>query len=85
MRTVVATDFGTVELSFTWLPLFIGQDPILRKKVEDGLSKELVGKELSEDTLEWAHGRVIELICAHYPAIKGLDDCLDALKYIQFQ
>lgn len=82
MRAVVVTDPGKLELSFMWLPTFIGQDNRLKKEIEEKLAPDLVGKELTEETLDFAHDRVVEFICEKYK-ITGLRDYLDALKFVE--
>ena len=82
MRAVVPTEPGKVELSFMWLPLFIGQDPGLKKEIEKTLSNEFHFKPLNEATLDDMHERVLDIICEKHKAITGLRDYLDSLKYV---
>ena len=82
MRAVVVTEPGKVELSFMWLPLFLGQDPGLKKEIEKTISAEFVGKSLDSDTLDIMHERVLDIICSKHSAVTGLRDYLDSLKYV---
>ena len=81
MRAVVRTDPGKVELSFMWLPLFVGQDTSLKKEIEKVLSTEFQGKPLNDDTLDDRHERVLDIVCQKHK-ISGLRDYLDSLKYV---
>lgn len=81
MRAVVCTDPGKVELSFMWLPLFVGQDPSLKKEIEKVLSLEFQGKPLDDEVLDDMHERVLDIVCAKYK-FSGLRDYLDSLKYV---
>lgn len=64
-----------------WLPTFIGLDTRLMQHLEEKLKPELEGKELTEDTLKYAHERAMDIICEHHP-IPGLRDYLDAVKFV---
>lgn len=82
MRAVIVTRPGTVELNWTWLPSFIGMSNIMKKAIEEELEPQLVGKELTDETLDWAHEQVIDILCKKHHAIVGLRDYLDALKFV---
>jgi hypothetical protein len=82
MRAVVVTGPGKVELSFMFLPTFIGQNNRLKMEIEEKLGPELVGKDLTGETLDWAHERVLDIICEKFAVIKGLRDYLDAIKFV---
>ena len=82
MRLVTSTDPGVLELSYMWLPTFIGLDAILQKQLEETLAKDLSGKEVTEELLDWAHARVMDLICERYP-LEGLRDYLDSVKFVR--
>lgn len=83
MRFVVATAPGVVELAYMWLPQFAGMDPHLKAVIENDLAARLVGKEMTEEVLDAAHDRVIELICETHPSLPGLRDYLDAVKFVE--
>lgn len=81
MRFIVATAPGTIELNYMWLPSFIGMDSNFKRYIEEKLSPELVGKELSDETLDWANERVMDLICERYK-FEGFRDYLDSIKFV---
>ncbi len=83
MLTIVRSGPGKVELNFMWLPAFIAYDTVLKKRIEDELSPKLMGKELTDDTLQWAHDAVLDIVCSVHHAIPGLRDYLDAIKFVQ--
>jgi hypothetical protein len=83
MLAVVVTEPGKVELSFMWLPLFIGQDPGLKKELEKTIGQEFQGKPLDATTLSAIHDRVLDIICEKHKAIVGLRDYLDGLKFVE--
>lgn len=82
MRLVAKTGPGQVELSYMWMPTFLGLDALLMKQIEEKLMPELVGKELTEDVLDVAHDRALDIICELRP-LPGLRDYLDALKFVE--
>jgi hypothetical protein len=66
-----------------WLPSFIGHDTGLKKEIEKMLAKELEGKGMTDDVLDMAHNRVLDIICERYKAVVGLRDYLDSLKFVE--
>jgi hypothetical protein len=82
MRFVVQTEPGVVEFNWMWAPTFIGMDNNLKKKLEKELGSELEGKPATDEVLDWAHDRVIDIICKHHHALPGLRDYLDSLKFV---
>lgn len=82
MRAVVSTEPGKLELNYMWLPTFVGMNGAMKKTLEEKLVPELVGKPMTEETLDFAHDRVVELILEKFP-LDGLRDYLDALKFVQ--
>lgn len=83
MRCIVVTDPGTVELNFMWLPTFIGMNSRMKMDLEAELAPKLVGMELTDDGLNAVHDLVLDAIVAKFPAIPGLRDYLDAMKFVQ--
>lgn len=83
MFAIIRTAPGVVELNFMWLPAFIAYDNILKKRIEETLAPQLVGKDLNDDTLQWAHDEALDIICKAHHAIPGLRDYLDAMKFVQ--
>lgn len=82
MRFVVRTGPGVLELNWMWLPTFIGMNNGLKKRIEEELAPLLEGKELTEDLLDSASARVVEIICKMHTALPGLRDYLDAIKFV---
>lgn len=85
MRLVVVTEPGTVELAYTWLPVWIGMNSALKKEMEDTLSSKIIGKPLTEDFLDAISDTVVDFLCDKYPQIEGLRDYLDALKFVNIR
>ena len=83
MLAIIRSAPGQVELNFMWLPAFIAYDAALKKRIETKLGPQLVGKELTEDTLQWAHDQALDIICEVHHALPGLRDYLDAMKFVQ--
>jgi hypothetical protein len=82
MRLIVATEPGTVELNYMWLPTWIGMNSVLKKEIEDAVSPMLVGKELSDEVLEAASEKVMDFLEVKFSGLSGLRDYLDALKFV---
>jgi hypothetical protein len=83
MMLVVATDPGTVELNFMWLPTWLGLSPQLKKDIEQELMPMLIGKDLTEEVLEKAHDHTLTYLVNRHPQFEGLRDYLDALKFVR--
>jgi hypothetical protein len=83
MRVVVTTGKGIVELSYLWLPTFIGMNTPLKKEMEKELAKKVVGRPLDERVLDEIHDLVIDWLCERFPNIEGFRDYLDSLKYVK--
>ena len=81
--TVVRTDGPvTVELNWMWMPTFLGVSNVFKKELEAWLGPQLVGRELTDETLDWAHNQVLNFVCKKYEYIDGLRDYLDAVKFV---
>lgn len=83
MRAVTLTQPNKLELSFMWLPGFIAYDVRLKKEIEAKLADELKSRTADNATLDWAHDRVLDMICEKHSSIIGLRDYLDALKFVE--
>jgi hypothetical protein len=83
MRCIQLIDGNVVELNYMWLPTWIGQNAKLKKEIEEALKSKIVGKDLSEDTLNEVHEMVLQYLVDRFPAIRGLYDYLDGLKFIE--
>ncbi len=82
MRLVAQTGPGKVELLYTWLPLFLGMNESLKQRIEAEISPHLVGRLLTDELLDEANDRVLDFIAKEFPAIEGLRDYLEGVKYI---
>lgn len=82
MRLIVQTGPGTVELNYMWLPTWIGMNTSVKQEIEEAISPMLVGKDMSDETLEAAHEAVIDFLDKKYKGLDGLRDYLDALKFV---
>lgn len=82
MLLVVTAEPGVVELNFTWMPLWIGMNSALKKEIEEAIAPVLIGKPLTEETLQNAHDLIINFLVNKFPAIEGLRDYLDAVKFV---
>lgn len=82
MRTIVVTDPGVVELNFMWLPTFIGMNNRLKIEIEEKLKAKIVGKEITEESLDEINLEVMDFLIKKFP-ISGLGDYLIALKSVR--
>lgn len=81
MRLVVV-DGQTVGLNTMWLPTWIGHNTRLIKELEAELSPLVVGKELTEHTLDEVNGLVIQYLVRRFQ-VPGLFKYLDAMKFLE--
>jgi hypothetical protein len=82
MRTVVMTDPGVLEVNWAWLPTWVGMNQQLIKQIEQELAPLVEGQFVTEEILDQASEKVIELIAKECP-LEGVRDYLDGLKFIQ--
>lgn len=82
MRFVERTGPGQLGLNYMWLPTFIGMNAALVAEVEAKISPILLGRELTEETLDVAHQLVLDTLVQRFPAQSGLFDYLDGIKYV---
>ena len=75
-------DPNVVELNFMWLPTFIGQNPIVLKKLQADLEKSFIRKQMTEETLWSMHHKVISWLEKEFP-ISGIGDYLHAIEMVQ--
>lgn len=85
MRLVVATAPGELELNYMMLPTFIGMNASLKKELEEALRPHIEGQPWTETTLDQAHDLVLDFLEKKFPALQGLRDYLDGLKYMTDQ
>jgi len=82
MRVVVATLPGVLELNWQWLPAFLGMNTQLKNEIDRELRVQIVGRPMTEDTLDWVHDQVVALILRKFPGVQGLREFFDGLKNI---
>jgi hypothetical protein len=82
MLLVVHEDEGVLALNYSWLPTWLGINGRFKQDMEKQLKDKIVGLTMDERGLETAHRLVIDYIVERNPAIKGLYEFLDALKYV---
>jgi len=82
MRVVVVTGPGVVELNWMWLPTWVGMNTQLKAEIDKALRDEIVGKALTEETLDWVHDLVVNFLTTKFPGIRGFQEYFDSLKVI---
>lgn len=85
MRAVVNIGDGVVELNYMWLPTWIGMNSELKARMEAELRPKLEGQDLTDRTLDEANNMVLDFLEREFPALVGLRDYLDGLKFIEDQ
>lgn len=83
MRFVERTGPGQVSLNYMWLPTFVGMNAALIKEIDEAMTPIFVGQALTEDLLDRAHDRALELLVAKFPMWAGLFDYLEGIKYVE--
>jgi len=84
MRAIVRTADGIIELNYIWLPTWIGMNAKLKKELEDRLKGKIEGMPITEATMDDMNDMVIDELVAINPAVDGLRDYLDGLKYVRY-
>ncbi len=84
MRTVTSPEPGVIEVNWMWLPTFIGLNKTLLEQLEGEVGKHMIGKDLTEEALDEANELVVDFLVRMNPAIEGLREYLDGLKFVQF-
>lgn len=82
MRLVDRTAPGQVGFNYMWAPTWIGMNSQLVREIDEHLATVLVGRELTEDTLDLGHQTVLAFLESKFGNINGLFDYLDGLKYV---
>ncbi len=85
MHTVVQTDIGIVELNWQWLPTWIGMNHNLKKELEEKLKADIVGLTVDGPGLEKIDNLVIDFLVTKAPAISGLREYLEGLKFVRYE
>lgn len=74
---------GVVGLNWMWLPTWIGMNQQLTRELNEELSKHIVGRVLTDDVLDDISDIIVGYLEKRYPALEGLGDYLDGLKFVQ--
>jgi len=85
MRAVVIIGPGELELNWTFLPSFIGMNPLLKKELEEALKPIIEGQAWTESSIDQAHDLVLDFLEKKFPALRGLRDYLEGLKFVAEQ
>lgn len=87
MRLVYQTkdSRNSLELAWTWLPTWLGMNPVFKNELEKEVLDEFSGQVINDDTLEKVHEFVITRICSRYPDITGLSEYLHAVEKVDVQ
>lgn len=83
MRLVLRTEPGVIELNWIWLPTWIGMNLQLTRELNEELSKQIVGRELTEETFDDIEELIMSYLDERYPHLEGLRDYLDGLKFVK--
>jgi hypothetical protein len=65
------------------MPTWLGINKEAKEAIEGALNSSVVGKPATEETLDELNDAVLDLLVVRYPAIEGLRDYLDGLKFIR--
>lgn len=83
MRFVHLTSPGKLELNSMWLPTWLGLNAAAAKAVMVKLNSKVAGLPATEENLDKINEMVIEVLAEEYPAVEGLRDYLDGLKFVR--
>lgn len=81
MRLVTVTD-GVAELNYMWLPTWVGQNAQLKKDLEADLRSKVEGLPFTDENMEHIDELIISYLESKFPAVVGLRDYLDGLKFV---
>lgn len=87
MKAALITAPGVIEVNWQWLPTCIGMNAALQHKIIERVTPQLLGKDLpcDEETLERAHDLIVDVLVEEFgPAIEGLREYLDGLKFLRY-
>jgi hypothetical protein len=83
MKLVVRTGPNTVGLNYMWMPTWVGMNTALLLEIEAHLKPVLVGKALTEESLQLAHDSVLNFLVERFSEIHGLLDYIDGIKFVE--
>lgn len=81
MRLVDRIAPGHLGVNYMWLPTWIGMNQGLIREIEAHLSPLVVGKALTEETLDEVNQAALSYLVSRFPQA-GLYDYLDGLKFV---
>jgi len=73
---------GTLELTYMWLPTFIGMNEELKGEIESIIAPLVIGQVLDDELLRKIDEEIIKVIVGKY-SISGLDKYLSALSGVE--
>ena len=79
MLFVYTTEPGLVEVSYMWLPTWIGMNPEVKKDLEKHLNETFKGAALD---LPAAHNACIDYLCNRFKEVEGLRAYLGAVCHV---
>jgi hypothetical protein len=82
MRLVVHSGLGVVDLNYMWLPTWLGMNAIVKRDLTSRLEAQLKGRPITEEELDRMNTEVINALVEMHPAIEGLRDYLDGIKFV---
>jgi hypothetical protein len=82
VRFVDRTGPGRLELNYMWMPTWVGMNEALIREIEELLSATIMGQPITDETLDLAHQAVLEILVNKFPALTGLFEYLDGIKYV---
>jgi hypothetical protein len=84
MRLVVATDKNTVAINYTWLPTWMGMDPVLVGDLNNHL-KGYTDAPLTDAVLDDMHDDVVIYLQNKFRHMRGLGHLFEALQQVEYQ
>lgn len=82
MRLAYFNEEGELELRWTWLPTFMGQNYDLLRKLQDAWSEKFLGRETSDDVLEEVHQFTIKWLSKKIH-IAGVEEYLSGIRSVE--
>lgn len=83
MRLIQLTEEGRLELTYMWMPTWLGLNGAALKRVEGVILPKVRGLEATEQNLDTINLMVLDELISQFPDIEGLRDYLDGLKFVK--
>lgn len=83
MKIFVRNGAGSVGLNYMWLPTFIGMNSALIRELEQHVTPIMAGRALTDELLEEGSAAALQFLCERFPHVKGLEEYLDGLKFVE--